>query len=109
LHDLPLTPRLIFSGDFNTFLQAKEKLQGTIVQDPSREYMEDLISVFDMADVKPKKCKYTWSNKRMGKDHIATRLDIFLVNNIFLEDILWKLMAPFPSDLIRSGPRTPPS
>jgi hypothetical protein len=86
LHNLPLTPRLIFYGDFNTFLQAKEKRQGTIVRDPSREYMEDLISVFDLADVKPKKCKYTWSNKRMGKDHIAARLDIFLVNNIFLED-----------------------
>eukprot|EP00253_Pinus_taeda_P033311 PITA_33311 len=37
-----------------------------------------------MIDIKPSSGKYTWSNKRLGLGHIATRLDRFLVQSTFL-------------------------
>jgi hypothetical protein len=50
-----------------------------------REKMEDLISEWDLMDVKPIKVKYTWSNKRSGPIFIASCLDHFLIHiNVFL-------------------------
>lgn len=37
-----------------------------------------------MIDIKPSLGKYTWSNKRLGPGHIATRLDHFYVQSTFL-------------------------
>jgi exonuclease III len=65
---------------------SKRKKRRHLVQDPSREHLEDLISSLDLSDIKPKKNKYTWTNKREGKGHIAARLDKFLVSNHYLED-----------------------
>jgi hypothetical protein len=56
----------IVAGDFNTTLCQKEKRGGSIVRDPFRERMEDLISLCDLTDVKPQKGKYTWTNKWIG-------------------------------------------
>jgi hypothetical protein len=46
--------------------------------------VEDLISAWDLMDIKPLKGLYTWSNKRVGPGHIAARLDRFLVQSSFL-------------------------
>jgi hypothetical protein len=46
--------------------------------------MEDLISDWDMIDIKPKKGKYTWNNKRFGINFTAARLDHFLIHNDLL-------------------------
>jgi hypothetical protein len=61
-----------------------EKIGGFIVRDPSREKLEDLISIMDLIDVHPSKGKYMWNNKRYGPRHIATRLDHFLILISFL-------------------------
>jgi hypothetical protein len=63
-------------------LNNKEKRGGSTIKDPFREKMEDLIVEWDMVDIKPKKGKFTWSNKRLGPGHITIRLDIFLLHNI---------------------------
>jgi endonuclease/exonuclease/phosphatase family metal-dependent hydrolase len=65
---------LIITGDFNTTLHSKEKRGGSLVRDPSRENLEDLISSLDLSDIKSKKRRYTWTNRRMGKGHIATHV-----------------------------------
>jgi exonuclease III len=75
---------IIIGGDLNVTLAAVEKKGGSIVQDPTREWVEDIMSEWELEDVKPTKGKYTWSNKRVGSGHIAARLDRFLVQSSFM-------------------------
>jgi hypothetical protein len=56
--------RLILVGDYNTTLHASENRGGTIVRDSTREYMEDLLAMYDLMDNKPIHGHFTWSNKR---------------------------------------------
>jgi exonuclease III len=75
---------IILGGDLNVTLSTEEKRGGSIVRDPAREWVEDLISTWDLMDIKPSKGRYTWTNKRVGPGHIAARLDRFLVQSSFL-------------------------
>jgi exonuclease III len=75
---------IIIGGDLNVTLAATEKKGGSIVRDPAREWVEDIMSDWELEDVKPTKGKYTWSNKRAGPGHIAARLDRFLVHSTFM-------------------------
>jgi hypothetical protein len=54
------------------------------VRDPAREWVEDIMSDWELEDAKPTRGKYTWSNKRVGPGHIAARLDRFLVQSSFM-------------------------
>eukprot|EP00253_Pinus_taeda_P036633 PITA_36633 len=65
-------------------LAAKEKKGGSLVRDPIREWVEDLILDWELEDIKPTSGKFTWSNKSIGPDHIVARLDRFLVQSSFL-------------------------
>jgi hypothetical protein len=49
----------ILAGDFNTILSQKEKKWGSLVCDPSKEHMEDLIASLDFIDIKPSKGCFT--------------------------------------------------
>jgi hypothetical protein len=49
----------ITKGHFNVTLSNKEKWGGSIVRDPFKERMEDLIAQWDLVDIKPSKGKYT--------------------------------------------------
>ena len=75
---------LVLAGDLNVTLALTEKKGGSIVRDPAREWVEDLMLEWDLEDITPEKGKYTWSNKRIGPGHIATRLDRFLIQSSFL-------------------------
>lgn len=75
---------LIIAGDLNVTLDVNEKKGGSIVQDPSREWVEDTILGWDLVDIKPSNGNFTWTNKRLGPGHIAARLDRFLVHSNFL-------------------------
>jgi ribonuclease HI/exonuclease III len=75
---------IVIGGDLNVTLSAEEKRGGSIVRDPAREWVEDLISTWDLMDIKPTRGRYTWTNKRTGPGHIAARLDRFLVQSSFL-------------------------
>ena len=81
LHQLE---NIIVAGDLNVTLVANEKKGGMLVRDPSREWVGDLILGWDLIDIKPVKGKFTWTNKRLGPDHVAARLDRFLVHSSFL-------------------------
>eukprot|EP00253_Pinus_taeda_P011701 PITA_11701 len=69
-----------------TKMEEPEFLQrgGSIVRYPAREWVEDLLQDWDLLDIKPVSGMFTWSNKRIGPGHIATRLDRFLVHSSFL-------------------------
>ena len=74
---------LILAGDLNITLSTKEKRGGSIVRDPLRENVEDIMRDWDLEDVKPAQGLYTWTNRRTGPGHIAARLDRFLVQQSF--------------------------
>ena len=61
-----------------------EKKGDSLVRDPAREWVEDIILEWELEDIKPSKGKFTWTNKRVGPGHIAARLDRFLVQSSFL-------------------------
>ena len=70
---------IILGGDMNLTLLASERKGGSRFRDQAREWVEDIMSIWEMEDIKPARGKFTWSNKRVGPGHIAARLDRFLV------------------------------
>lgn len=76
LHNLE---NIIIAGDLNVTLAAEEKKGGSLVKDPIREWVEDLILGWELEDIKPTSEKFTRSNKRIGPNHIAAHLVRFLV------------------------------
>jgi len=64
IKEVGLHNNCIIAGDFNTTLHQGGGKGGSIVRDPFRECMEDLVSELDLFDVQPNKGKYTWINKR---------------------------------------------
>eukprot|EP00253_Pinus_taeda_P004771 PITA_04771 len=75
---------IIIAGDLNVTLALDEKKGGYNVRDPAREWVEDIMIGWDLEDIKPSLGKFTWSNKRLASNHIAARLDKFLVQSSFL-------------------------
>ena len=75
---------IIIAGDLNLTLHSSEKRGGSAVRDPARKWVEDLMQDWDLLDIKPSSGKFSWSNKRVGPGHIATRLDIFFIQSSFL-------------------------
>jgi hypothetical protein len=56
----------LLGGDLNVTLATTEKKGGSIMRDPAREWVEDIMADWELEDVKPTKGKYMWSNKRAG-------------------------------------------
>ena len=75
----------IIAGDFNAVISLEEKKGGSKVRDPFRDRLEDIMTIWRLTDIKPKRGKYTWSNKRIGPGHIDAWLDKILVSSSFLD------------------------
>jgi hypothetical protein len=56
----------IIARDLNVTLHYGGKGGGSVVRDPFKEKLEDLINGWELVDVKPTKGKFTWSIKRIG-------------------------------------------
>lgn len=74
--------------------------------------MEDLIQKWDLLDFKPKNGLYTWTNNRVGAEHISAWLEIFLLQSTFIFEkkiISTKILPKWTSDhkpiLLFSGRR----
>ena len=72
------------AGDLNVTLALAKKKGGSIVWDPARERVEDLMLDWELEDIIPDSGKFTRSNKRTGPGHTAARLDRFLIHSSFL-------------------------
>jgi hypothetical protein len=55
--------------DSNTTLNQAKKKAGSIVKDPFRERIEDLITSWDLVDIKLIGSEFTKTNKRLGLGH----------------------------------------
>jgi exonuclease III len=75
---------IIIVGDLNLVMNGKEKRGGRPSKDQMIFIVEDIIQQWDLMDFKPIKGLYTWTNNRMGEEHISTRLDRFLVQSTLL-------------------------
>lgn len=88
-----LHENFVLGGDFNTILSAAEKRGVSIVRDPFRDCMNDLIVDWDLYNVISKTGKFSWSNHRSGDNHIAARLGKFLLHNSWIMEGLECLSA----------------
>eukprot|EP00253_Pinus_taeda_P015595 PITA_15595 len=77
---------LVLGGDLNIILDLKEKKGGIQSKDPFSRTVGSLIQRWDLVDLKPVKGKFTWTNNRTGDNHIAARLDRFLINSSLMMD-----------------------
>eukprot|EP00253_Pinus_taeda_P007380 PITA_07380 len=75
---------IILAGDLNIVLKAKEKRGGSDSKDPMVGVVEELAQLWDLQDFNPIQGLFTWSNNRIGKDHISARLDRFLVQSLLM-------------------------
>jgi hypothetical protein len=62
----------VIVGDSNGIIHSSKKRGRSIVQDPFREKLEEIIVDQDLLDIKPIKGKYTWTNKRSSPSHITS-------------------------------------
>eukprot|EP00253_Pinus_taeda_P019238 PITA_19238 len=92
---------IIIAGDLNIVLKSKEKRGGTNNRDPMLDQVEDLFQRWDLLDFNPIRGIYTWTNNRLGSDHISARLDRFMVQGSIMmkkKIIITKILAKLASD-----------
>eukprot|EP00253_Pinus_taeda_P024453 PITA_24453 len=77
---------LVLGGDLNIILDLKEKKGGIQSKDPFSRIVGSLIQRWDLVDLKPVRGKFTWTNNRTGDNHIAARLDRFLITSSLMMD-----------------------
>jgi len=69
---------IVLAGDLNLVFKPKEKRGGNNNMDQMLPFVEELVHQWDLLDFKPSKGLYTWTNNRIGIDHISARLDNLL-------------------------------
>ena len=65
-------------------------------KDPLLDFVESIIRSWDLLDFKPKRDRFTWSNKKAGSESILAHLDRFLVQSSLLDENLLISSKKFP-------------
>jgi len=82
-------------------MKEKEKRGGSSIRDPMLAKVEELSQCWDLLNFNPARGIYTWSNNRVGSDHISARLDRFLVQSSIMMNkkiIITKILSKLTSD-----------
>jgi exonuclease III len=78
--------RWILGGDFNMVLTLEEKSGGLKCLDQDSANFNHLIDKLHLINIETRNGSFTWTNKRVGTQHIARKLDCFLISeNLMLE------------------------
>jgi hypothetical protein len=77
---------IILAGDLNLIFEPKEKRGGNSNRDQMLPFVEELFHQWYLLYFRPSKGLYTWTNNRVGVDHISACLDIFLIQSRFLQE-----------------------
>eukprot|EP00253_Pinus_taeda_P013604 PITA_13604 len=99
--DISSPINIIIEGDLNIIMKAKEKRGRIVSRDPMLPMVEELSQSWDLLDFNPVRGIYTWSNNRIGPDHISARLDHFLVQSSIMINkkiIITKILPKLTSD-----------
>jgi mannosylglycoprotein endo-beta-mannosidase len=82
---LTATPNWILGGDFNMILTLEEKTGGIKRLEQDSGKFKALIDQLKLVDIENNNGIFTWSNRRTGNQHIACRLDRFLVTEEIMD------------------------
>jgi hypothetical protein len=82
---LVTTPNWILGGDFNMIMSLEEKAGGSKRLDPESGKFKTLPEHLNLVDIENSNGTFTWSNRRSGSQHVACRLDRFLVTEELIE------------------------
>ena len=77
--------KLDYRGVLNFTLGAHEVWGPKARTDPLASYFNNLLMDSKLIDLDPQPLNPTWSNRRLGEERIAKRLDIFLISEELLE------------------------
>ena len=94
----------IITGDFNVTISPEGKKGGSKVRYPIGERLEHVIALWKLIDIKQRKGKYTWNNKRSGPGHIAARLDCIMVSSSLLDNPLFPFSRLLTSNVFDNKP-----
>lgn len=92
---------IIIAGDLNIIMKEKEKRGGKSNRDPMLDEVEELFQLWDLLELNPIRGLYTWSNNRVGTDHISARLYRFMVQSSIMmkkKIITTKILPKLASD-----------
>ena len=76
---------MIIGGDLNFTLGEHEIWGPKARVDPLAPYFSKILMESKLIDLDPQVLKPTWTNRRVGEERIAKRLDIFLISEDLLE------------------------
>ena len=74
-----LNAKVIYGGDFNMITSLEEKKGGIRNLNRDAEAFTSFIRTTNLVDILPRNGSFTWTNRRGGDRHIASRLDHFLI------------------------------
>ena len=77
---------LIIAGDLNFTMGAHEIWGPKARMDPLAPYFSNLLLELKLIDLDPQNLKPTWTNRWVGEERIAKRLEIFLMTEDILEE-----------------------
>ncbi|XP_028083502.1 uncharacterized protein LOC114284753 [Camellia sinensis] len=76
---------LVFLGDFNATRYQYEKFESSPSWSAEKEEFNSHIIQSDLVDLSYGGCQFTWANKRVSGEYIATKIDRVLVNEGWLD------------------------
>jgi exonuclease III len=79
------TPNWILGGDFNMIMSLEEKTGGRKRLEQDSGKFKTLPEQLKLVDIENNNGTFTWSNRRSGNQHVACRLDRFLVTEELIE------------------------
>lgn len=89
----------VLAGDFNTPLYPSEKIGGNPIDLQSAEDLQSLFTLAELMEVEMSGCKFTWSNRRYGKDLIMSKLDRVMISEEWMnKELSLKALPKIGSD-----------
>jgi hypothetical protein len=73
-------------GDLNFSIGAVESWGQRAQDDSLSDFFVHKLGEAGLIDIAPIRLGPTWRNKRLGEDHIAKRLDHFLISSLLVEE-----------------------
>ena len=77
---------LIIEGDLNLTMGSHEIWGPKARTNPLASYFSNLLLELKLIDLDPHNLKPTWTNRRVGEERIAKRLDRFMITEDLLEE-----------------------